>query len=505
MKLQLCRAYDAKGKVMEKFFRLINVTLPLVIVFICFFGYVLYYENGIFRELQAALLSVQWILLVCIAVWCGSFIFLTFSLNDLPLIGLLLIAIAAFFIGYALSLEAADAIILLAGVTLGKGARFFAGDEVTSLTSKHENKLETPYVVYYFLVGVILLLAFSSWWHLDVPNYFYQGLRWTGLWDNPNIYGMLMGAGVVLAIGLLAHNAKLKIKNSKTAWFLTIAVGMMVVGLVMSYSRGAWLGAAVGLLYLAWNYGKLKWRYVLPGVAIAALVVCFFWGSTADDAPWYIKRADLSRPSAQHRAAAWLAGLEIMRDHPFGVGWNNAVSVYDKNYSPPEGGAAAITTNDYLMLGTELGIPALVCFVAYVGLCFRKSPRLHLTPALSPFDPAAPAKRGEGVWAAPSSWPSPPVGEKGLGSGTAVSAVRKGGLPLGPTGETPIPLWQEKESLRSACLAGALVFVVAFWFDGGLFKLPTAAVFWVLLELGAARKVDSGGLMVDRKSIETPT
>jgi hypothetical protein len=30
-----------------------------------------------------------------------------------------------------------------------------------------------------------------------------------------------------------------------------------------------------------------------------------------------------------------------------------------------------------------------------------------------------------------------------------------------------------------------LVFLVAFWFDGGLFKLATAAVFWILLELEA--------------------
>ena len=29
-----------------------------------------------------------------------------------------------------------------------------------------------------------------------------------GLWDNPNDYGMLMGAGVTLAIGLLAQNLK---------------------------------------------------------------------------------------------------------------------------------------------------------------------------------------------------------------------------------------------------------------------------------------------------------
>jgi hypothetical protein len=26
--------------------------------------------------------------------------------------------------------------------------------------------------------------------------------------------------------------------------------------------------------------------------------------------------------------------------------------------------------------------------------------------------------------------------------------------------------------------------LVAFWFDGGLFDLPTAAMFWILLELG---------------------
>jgi len=41
--------------------------------------------------------------------------------------------------------------------------------------------------------------------------------------------------------------------------------------------------------------------------------------------------------------------------------------------------------------------------------------------------------------------------------------------------------------IQAACRAGALVFVVAFWFDGGLFDLPTAALFWVFLELGSLR------------------
>ena len=209
----------------------------------------------------------------------------------------------------------------------------------------------------------------------------------------------------------------------------------MAVGLVFSYSRGAWFGTAVGLLYLAKAHGKFKWRYVALGVGLGALGILLFWARTADNAPWYLKRADLSRPSAQHRVAAWKAGFEIMRDHPFGVGWNKTIETYTKNYSPPENGAAAITTNDYLMLGTELGLPALFCFVAYVALRLRsakpkvQSPKLRNDAALD-------------------------VGHWTL------------------------------DATEVACRAGALVLLVAFWFDGGLFTLATASVFWILLELG---------------------
>ncbi len=65
-----------------------------------------------------------------------------------------------------------------------------------------------------------------------------------------------------------------------------------------------------------------------------------------------------------------------------------------------------------------------------------------------------------------------------------------GGTPGELAGETPV--------LRYACRAGAIVLLVEFWFDGGLFTLSTASVFWILLELGVAWNVDSGGLIVDR-------
>ena len=132
-----------------------------------------------------------------------------------------------------------------------------------------------------------------------------------------------------------------------------------------------------------------------------------------------------------------------------------------KNYSPPEGGAAAITTNDYLMLGTQLGLPALPCFVAYVALRFRGRARHSVRAAIGLGRAALLRGFGRG---APRPYPG--------GQGTARPTLDFG-------------LETLNSRLRAACRAGALVMLVAFWFDGGLFKLATAAVFWILLELGS--------------------
>jgi hypothetical protein len=437
----------------QKMKKPIKQTLLLAIAGLCLCEFMLHHQSGIFRGLESTFLSLQWMLLVYFAVWCGSLIFPTFSLNDLPLIGLLLVVIGAFFIGYAASLRTADAIILLAGVALGKGTSLLLKEEVRSKKDEVQNSSgiwNLEFGIRNFLLGLVVLLAFSSWWHLDMSDNFYHGPRWMGLWNNPNDYGLLMGAGVVLAIGLLAASPKSTVQspqsgiseggrrsedgggnllrslcsfaakiggdswNSSLRIVLFIAAFMMGTGLILSYSRGAWVGTAIGLLYLAKVYGKFKWRWVLAPVLVVVAVAWFFW-NTPQTAPWYSQRLDLSRGSVQHRVAAWKAGFEMMRDHPFGVGWNKAVETYEKNYSSPDDGAAAITTNDYLMLGTQVGIPALVCFVAYVALQLG-------------------------------------VGRRKMGDGTEKFGIRN-----------------SEFGIKAACHAAVIATLVAFWFDGGLF------------------------------------
>jgi hypothetical protein len=347
----------------------------------------------------------------CLNIWCIFLLYLSFSLNDLAVIGLLVIAMAWHFTNNISYQQDSKPLILLAGVTLGKFVLVLFG----SVNRESSLMLNTEPGMRDLIIGLITLLAISSSWPSDLPSIYYNG-RWTGPWDSPNTYGILMGTGVLLAAGVLMQRTVAEYNMSKwQSISLCAAAGMMLVGLVMSYSRGAWFGTAVGFLYLGKHYGKFKWQFVLLGILIVLMVVLFFWKNTSTSAPWIIKRLDLGRPSAQHRLTAWEAGLEIMRDHPLGVGWHNTISVYQKNYSPPENGVAAITTNDFLMIGTQLGIPALLCFVGYIYQIFKIRPL---------------------------------------------------------------------NSARIACRAGALAMLVAFWFDGGVFKLATASVFWILLELG---------------------
>lgn len=436
---------------------LIKPILLLVITSLFLFGYVLHRQSEVYRDIEMALQSLQWMLLICLVAWCGVFLLLDFSEKDWSLITLLILAVSIYFISQSEYRSALDALVFLGGVTLGKGVSYVlkCGRQRTENGNTPDAKSQKP-DGRVFLIGLVVLLALASWWHLGVAHMFYPGTRWTGLWNNPNAYGELMSVGVVLTVGLLTDRrwktgvgkTKQKAESGKQkvlAAILFIVALMTTVGLVKSYSRGSWLGTAAGLLYLAWFHGKLKWRYVLPVVIAVAAVVLFFWNTTPDSAPWFVKRMDFGRASAQHRVAAWRAGFEIMWNHPFGVGWNRVVEVYQNSYLPPEGGAAAITTNDYLILGTQLGWLGVICFVVYVAVSLELGRREKETCRLR--KPEVECKQD----------------------------------PRTTLDDKPRML----DAARVACRASASAMLVGFWFDGGLFNLPTATAFWILLELGS--------------------
>jgi len=174
--------------------------------------------------------------------------------------------------------------------------------------------------------------------------------------------------------------------------------------------------------------GRRPAFHIAIAVILAALLVLAFWQFRRTE--WHPARRMFSAVNAadfswRNRVAAWTGAWQITATHPWGgAGWSRAEPWYENYYLAPKlENSAAIQMNDYLMLAASLGVPAWFCFAMYLWLTLRP--------------------------------------------GRAAAA----GL--------------NDDFLSATCRAGAMVLLVGFWFDGGLFKLPTAAAFWILLELGA--------------------
>jgi O-antigen ligase len=364
-------------------------------------------------------LNGQWPLLVVVAFWSGVLLYHTFRRKDWLLVVLLFAVVLTSLRDALGSGQITDATLFLLGVSFGRGICLLVFNQ-NNPANDHDNVRAVSWV----MACLVWLLAASTLWEFTTFNHFSFAVRWSGFWQNPNIFGMLIGTGLVLGMALLltsceGPDGKVRPRVGYLT-FLVFALCLLATALVFSFSRGAWFSTLCGMLYLCRSAGRSSWRFVLLILLCGLAVAGSFWRSTGDDDPLYLKRLDFSRPSVGHRVAAWQGAVFMMRDHPLGVGWGKAIDVYEKSYSAPGKGSRAIETNSYLMFGAEAGVLSVLSLAIYVLLCLRSA----------------------------------------------------GDVPAG----------------SMACRAGAMVLLISFWFDGGLFRLPTASIFWLLLELGAGRK-----------------
>jgi O-antigen ligase len=363
--------------------------------------------------------------------------------------------------------QTTNVLVFLTGMLLSQ-----AVSVLTRIKGRRDAELGWMAIVFF-----VFLLAIASQIKSEIPHtyQYHADNRSTGPWVNPNIFGLLMGLGAMLAVGGAFQSLKFKVLNLRSGnsglfkfvFFMTVA-GLMTCGLLHSFSRGAWLATACGLLYLTVKSGvrnqeidskeqssfsAIWWSFWLKKNLFPVCLIMFsiiaisFWHfrqtgwRPAHRAFSTVNTADFSW---RNRIIAWEGALQITAGHPLlGAGWNQPERLYEEYYLPPKlNEGAAIQMNDYLMLASTLGIPALICFGIYVW--WSLGPRNQ-------------------IWSA---------------------EYRIRNL------ET-----QRIDWLQTTCHAGAVVLLVGFWFDGGLFKLATASTFWILLELGNVgdRKIHENG------------
>lgn len=182
------------------------------------------------------------------------------------------------------------------------------------------------------------------------------------------------GAGLMLAMGVPMAYAygvcASKRWQKAVAWFLAL---LMLHAVLMSYSRGAMLSLALAAAWTLWHHRPRKQSAVLAVAAVMAVSVLAGheirerFSSTADF------EADAS---ANSRFDSWAAGWAIALDHPiFGQGIRNS-NIYTANYGADRRGRTI--HSNYIQIAADSGIPAMIVYLAMLGVAFANLRRTRL-------------------------------------------------------------------------------------------------------------------------------
>jgi O-antigen ligase len=164
------------------------------------------------------------------------------------------------------------------------------------------------------------------------PSFFsndslYAGSRVIGTMGVPSTF-----SGIIM-IASLAALGRLLFQKSKEYWMLG-SVGIIVLCLLMTLTRQAWLGFSIGTVFLLFFWNK-KYIMIIPVLLMSILLF-------ADDriADRINSFSNLKDTSLQHRLFLWKGGWEIFKDHPItGCGYKCVDSIYSQ-YPDPSGWVA---------------------------------------------------------------------------------------------------------------------------------------------------------------------
>jgi len=213
-------------------------------------------------------------------------------------------------------------------------------------------------------------------------------MRAYGSFAQPNPYAGYLGLGVAIGLGVVAAGLDAPHMHRRRAWLLlgSGTVLLMLAAIVMSWSRGAWLGmaAALGIMAIA---GVLQRRSRILVVGLVLFVLCgvlhampggvfdVILGRVASPFPFASLRdvrgmeVTDANFSVLERMAHWQAALAMWRGHPWlGIGIGNYAVRYSQYSLPGWDEALGHAHNYYLNVAAETGLVGmLVYFVVWVS------------------------------------------------------------------------------------------------------------------------------------------
>ena len=238
------------------------------------------------------------------------------------------------------------------------------------------------------LIGIYEFFGGSGALVLLVANRFFRAF---GTFGQPNPFGGFMGLLAPIALmAALGYSSRLRRRWRLTGSlplstlaipiFYSAASALLVIGVIVSWSRGSWLGFAVSMVAVLLALPRKWWYGVAPVLLVSfAIVVLWLTGrlpasvisrvqSVADEMTAFsdVRGVDITPDNYANveRLAHWQAAINMAQAHPWlGVGFGNyeiAYPQYDLLNWPLAQGHAH---NYYLNVFAEAGIIGLVAYI----------------------------------------------------------------------------------------------------------------------------------------------
>jgi O-antigen ligase len=172
-------------------------------------------------------------------------------------------------------------------------------------------------------------------------------------------------AGVLMLSALMATAQILLLLRGLWCWGLIGSLALLIAALVMTHTRGAWIGFATGgALILGCRQKRLL--LALPVVAVVIFLA----------APEAVRArirsiVDPQDVTARERLDMWGSGVQMLRDHPWtGVGMNGVKAVYPA-YKHPDAvrERRGHLHNNLVHIAAERGLIGVTCWL-WIWLAF---------------------------------------------------------------------------------------------------------------------------------------
>jgi O-antigen ligase len=185
--------------------------------------------------------------------------------------------------------------------------------------------------------------------------------RGTGIFGNTNDMALFLVTILPISIAFFFGSLTLAKKVIHAA-----CAAMMIFGILLSYSRGAFLGMVVVFVFFALKIGKRS-RFEIAAVVVAltgAIILLAPSGYGTRLLSIFVPGLD-AEGSADSRRGELLRSLYVALRHPLlGIGMGN--------YQPNMSYKGLVTHNSYTQVASEMGMAALVLYSMFIVKPLRK-------------------------------------------------------------------------------------------------------------------------------------